>query len=167
MTDIGNNIDDFTANQFSPSKQFLFSKFLLISVQGIPMDIICHTFFKKCMTEMSDKLSCGTEMVATLVTKDSAWETVSSPDLMGQRWTVHMQPYWHYSDIIMGVMASQITSLTIVHPAVYSGAEWKKTSRAFDQGIHRWPGNSPHKWPLARKMFPFDDIIMETRAVWG
>ena len=27
-------------------------------------------------------------------------------------------------------------------------------------GIHRWPVNSPHKWPVARKMFTFDDVIM-------
>ena len=27
-------------------------------------------------------------------------------------------------------------------------------------GIHRWPVNSPHKWPVTRKMFPFDDVIM-------
>ena len=27
-------------------------------------------------------------------------------------------------------------------------------------GIHRGPVNSPHKWPLTRKMFPFDDVIM-------
>ena len=23
-----------------------------------------------------------------------------------------------------------------------------------------WPVNSPHKWPVTRKMFPFDDVIM-------
>ena len=28
------------------------------------------------------------------------------------------------------------------------------------RGIHRWPVNSPHKWPVTRKMFPFDDVIM-------
>ena len=28
------------------------------------------------------------------------------------------------------------------------------------QGIHRGPVNSPHKWPVMRKMFPFDDVIM-------
>ena len=28
--------------------------------------------------------------------------------------------------------------------------------------IHRWPVNSPHKWPVTRKMFPFDDVIMGT-----
>ena len=27
-------------------------------------------------------------------------------------------------------------------------------------GIDRWPVNSPHKWPVMLKMFPFDDIIM-------
>ena len=33
-------------------------------------------------------------------------------------------------------------------------------SLAFVRGIHRWPVNSPHKWPVTRKMFPFDDVIM-------
>ena len=28
------------------------------------------------------------------------------------------------------------------------------------KGIHRWPVNSPHKGPVTRKMFPFDDVIM-------
>ena len=30
--------------------------------------------------------------------------------------------------------------------------------------VHRWPINFPHKWPVARKMFPFDDVIMVTSA---
>ena len=33
-------------------------------------------------------------------------------------------------------------------------------SLAFVLGIHREPVNSPHKWPVTRKMFPFDDVIM-------
>ena len=33
-------------------------------------------------------------------------------------------------------------------------------SLAFLRGIHRWHVNSPHKWPVTRKMFPFDDVIM-------
>ena len=28
------------------------------------------------------------------------------------------------------------------------------------RGIYRWPVNSPHKGPVTRKLFPFDDIIM-------
>ena len=32
-------------------------------------------------------------------------------------------------------------------------------SLAFVWGIHRWPVNFPHKGPVTRKMFPFDDVI--------
>ena len=46
----------------------------------------------------------------------------------------------------------------------YSGADQRKhqssASLAFVRGIHRWPVNSPHKGPVTRKMFPFDDVIM-------
>ena len=70
----------------------------------------------------------------------------------------------HYNDVIMGAMASQITSLIIVYSTVYSGAYQRKnqrsTSLAFVQGIHRWPVNSPHKGSVTRKMFPFDHVIM-------
>ena len=62
-----------------------------------------------------------------------------------------------YSDVIMGVMASQITSLTIVHSTIYLEANQRKhqtsASLAFVQGIHRWPVNSPYKWPVTQKMF--------------
>ena len=34
---------------------------------------------------------------------------------------------------------------------------------AFVRGIHRWPVNSPHKGPVTRKIFPFDDVIMNGR----
>ena len=64
----------------------------------------------------------------------------------------------------MGTMASQITSLTSVYSTVCSGADDRKhqssASLAFVWGIHRWPVNSPHKWPVTRKMFPFDDVII-------
>ena len=36
-------------------------------------------------------------------------------------------------------------------------------SLAFVRGIHRGPVNSPHKWPVTRKMFPFDDVTMMSR----
>ena len=70
----------------------------------------------------------------------------------------------YYSDVIMGAMASKITSLTIVYSTVYSGTDQSKhqssASLAFVWGIHRGPVNSPHKWPVTRKMFPLDDVIM-------
>ena len=77
----------------------------------------------------------------------------------------------HYSDVIMGAMASQITSLTIVCSTVYSGADQRKhqssASLAFVLGIHRGPVNSPYKWPVTRKMIPFDDVIMKYWPVSG
>ena len=70
----------------------------------------------------------------------------------------------HYGDVIMGEIASQVTSLTIVYSTFYSDADQRKhqssASLAFVCGIHRGPVNSPHKWPVTRKMFPFDDVIM-------
>ena len=94
-----------------------------------------------------------------------------------QRWWLHNHSYhvmdlndWlcvikHYDGVIMGAIASQITSLTIVYSTVYSGADQSKhqssSSLAFVWGIHRGPVNSPHKWPVTRKMFSFDDVIME------
>ena len=73
----------------------------------------------------------------------------------------------HYTDVTMGAMGCQITSLTIVYSTVYSGADQRKhqssASLAFVRGIHRRPVNSPHKWPVTRKRFPFDDVIMDSR----
>ena len=78
----------------------------------------------------------------------------------------HLKTYIvHYGDVIIGAMASQITSLTIVYSTVYSHADQRKhqssASLAFVWGIHRGPVNSPHKWPVTRKMFPFDDVIIK------
>ena len=71
----------------------------------------------------------------------------------------------------MGVIASQITSLTIDYSTVYSDADQRKhqspASLAFVGGTHRGPVNSPHKWPVTRKMFPFDDVIMKRAQVFG
>ena len=63
----------------------------------------------------------------------------------------------HCSDIIMGAIASQITSLAIVFSTVYSGAYQRKhqssASLAFVRGIHRSPAKSPHKWPATQNSF--------------
>ena len=84
-------------------------------------------------------------------------------------WTLYMTNL-HYDDVTMSLMASQITSLTIVYPTVYSGVDQREhqssASLAFVRGIHRGPVNSPHKWPVTRKMFPFDDVIMIWRNIY-
>ena len=76
----------------------------------------------------------------------------------------------HHSDAIMAAMTSQITGVSIVYLTIWSDAyQWKhqsSASLAFVRGIHRWPVNSPHKWPVTRKMFPFDDVIILEGIGW-
>ena len=70
----------------------------------------------------------------------------------------------------MSTIASQVSSLRIVYSTVYSDADQRKhqssASLAFVWGIHRGPVNSPHKWPVTRKIFPFDDGIMKIFDAW-
>ena len=80
-----------------------------------------------------------------------------------QRRSCNQQDVWQriatpLCDVIMGTITSQITSLTIVSSIVlHSGANHRKhqssASLAIVRGIHRWPVNSPHKWPVTRRMF--------------
>ena len=70
----------------------------------------------------------------------------------------------HYSDVIMNAMTSRVTGVSIAFSKVCVGADQRKhqssASLAFVRGIHLWPVNSPHKGPVTRKMFPFDDVII-------
>ena len=65
-------------------------------------------------------------------------------------------PLLHYNDVIMSVMASQITDVSIVSSTVGSGPDQRKhhssASLAFVWGIHRSAVNSPHKWPVTRNI---------------
>ena len=58
----------------------------------------------------------------------------------------------------------RLTSRTIVYSTIFSGTDQRKhqssASLAFVRGIRRWPVNSPHKGPVTRKMFLFDNVIM-------
>ena len=74
----------------------------------------------------------------------------------------------YYSDVIMREVASQIAGVLIVCSTVCSGADQRKhqssASLDFVRGINRWPVNFPHKRPVTREMFPFDDVIMISRC---
>ena len=56
---------------------------------------------------------------------------------------------YHYSDIIMGVIISQITSLTIVYSTIYSDAGSKKASKLRTTGL--CAGNSPVTGLISQK----------------
>ena len=61
----------------------------------------------------------------------------------------------HYSDDIMDTISSQITSLNRLF------RHRKKKISKLRVTCHG-PMNSPHKWPVGRKMLAFDDVIMGT-----
>ena len=92
----------------------------------------------------------------------------SFKELLLQLYRNNIDPY-HFNDVIKSAIACQITSLTIVHSTVNSGADQRKhqssVSLVFVWIIHRWSVNSPHKWPVTRKMFPFDDVIITCGAI--
>ena len=71
----------------------------------------------------------------------------------------------------MGVIASQISSLTIVFSTVYLDRDQRKhlssASLAFVRGIHRGPVNSPHKWPVRRKMFHLMASSWNSTFIWA
>ena len=63
----------------------------------------------------------------------------------------------HYNDNIMSVMASQITSVSIVCLSVCSSRDQRKhqssVSLAIVRGIHQWPVDSPYKGPVTQNFF--------------
>ena len=79
-------------------------------------------------------------------------------------------PSWahHYADVIMNPITSQITSLTIVYSTADHDCLFKRRSKKTSKlcvtglcaGIHRGLVNSPHKCPVTRNIFPFDDVLM-------
>ena len=93
----------------------------------------------------------------------------------------------HYSDDIMGMIASQITSLTIVYSTIYSDADQRKhqssASLAFVWGIHRgqmasnaenisiwWRhhGTKPSKWyvPWSHHWFSEQVVSVVSLSHW-
>ena len=92
--------------------------------------------------------------------KPMMWKVLSCHMMTSSKKT--FPPYWP--------IASQITSLTTVYSTVYSDADQRKhqssASLDFVRGIHRGPVNSMHKWPVTRKMFLFDDVIMVLQLLW-
>ena len=65
-------------------------------------------------------------------------------------------------------MTPQITSLTIASSTVYPGAVQLKTWKLCvkDLRVENSPVASPLKGSVTRKMFPFDDVIMNRNTDW-
>ena len=53
----------------------------------------------------------------------------------------------------------------LVYPRRRSKKHQSSASLDFVRGIHRWVVNSPHKGPVTRKMFQFDDFSMALGSI--
>ena len=96
------------------------------------------------MSSVAEIIVCIIDLTTRALGEPCHRQTVGS--INRRFWYMHMIPtYKHYSDVIMGEIASQITSLTIVYSTVYSDADQRKhqssASLAFVRGIHRGPVN--------------------------
>ena len=61
---------------------------------------------------------------------------------------IHAMPIRVYHNFHIHHNGKKITSLTIIYSTVADqGKHQSSTSLVFVRGIHRWPANSPHKWP--------------------
>ena len=67
----------------------------------------------------------------------------------------------HYGDVIMSAMESQITSVSMVSSTVCSNADQRKRQSSASLGlVGGFTGELSSPKPVARKVFPFDDVIM-------
>ena len=113
-------------------------------------------FSATCELDVSQCSGCVREIMHL---KQQTSNPLCFPRLNQVRWNERY--HWgqpgetHYNDVIMGAIASKITSLAMVYPTGYPDADQRKhqssASLAFVRGI---------QWPVTRKMFPFDDVIM-------
>ena len=119
--------------------------FLKLKIKGVcfKRDIILLKLWRNCLDLMYMLIKLNSQEPMY----DSCWYCLTISN------AIRLDPFpEHYSDVVMGTMASQITRLTIVYSIVYKGVDQRKhqssPSLAFVWEIHRWPVNSPHKWPV-------------------
>ena len=130
---------------------------------------MCTTFFT-IWKQQFVKFSNGTSSItaSAFINVDQLIYTAIIAMALRVFWACSLVGPGHNSDV-MSAMASQITGVSIVYSTVCSDADQRKhqisASLAFVRGIHRSPVNSPHKEPVTRKMFPFNDVIMRDAAV--
>ena len=68
---------------------------------------------------------------------------------------------FHYSDMIMSAMASEITGVSIIYPTVCSDADQRKLRfTGLCEGNPPVNGAFPSQRASNAEMFPFDDVIM-------
>ena len=106
---------------------------------------------------------CMWLLIQILKSKRGRWNEILFVLIIGSEHKVRRDKRLlkHYGDVIMGAIASRITSLTIVYPTVCSDADQRKHQSSVSLAFVWGPVNSAHKWPVTRIFFPFDYVIMK------
>ena len=118
--------------------------------------ILVTTVPARALAPKGAKPSADTELKIKLNTCSSKFPWSSVVSYIG----VNCKLSFHHNDVIMGSMASQIACFSIVYSAVYSGSDQRKYQSPASLAFVR-TGIFPAKMPTTRKMFPFDDVVMQ------
>ena len=120
-----------------------------ISTHVIHMDIKWFWMRNRKLSNTDNR--CNTNMI--LLTSAFLSREKVFQDPLAQNRVAHRK--YHYSDVMMSTMASQITGVSMVCSSVCSGANQRKhessAALVFVRGIYRWPMVSLHKGPVTRK----------------
>ena len=82
---------------------------------------------------------------------------------------------WHYLYLTVTSLwaqwrlqspASRLVTLFFTLFRRRSNKHQSSASLAFVEGTHRWLVNFPRKWPVTRKIFPFDDVSLSYNSVY-
>ena len=115
------------------------------------------------------RLTCRAKLTTALHVQELMKNNKNHINFKGSKLKLNFLPWsieislWHYCNAIMGTVASQITSLTIVYSTVYSDADQRKhqssASLAFVWGIHRGPVTGEFPAQMASNA--------ENASIWG
>ena len=121
-------------------------------IMTITMIIVVFIF----MAKKSNKTDNGSNIKATLIIFNGSMVTITM-----REWQ-HNPLRWRHNgcDSVSNDQPRECL-LRRAHQRKHQSS----ASLAFVRGIHRRPVNSPHKWPVTRKMFPFDDVIMFSKTL--
>ena len=138
-----------------------------------PHECLLNRLFRGRSKETSKLRVTGLCVGNSPVTSEFPSQRASNAENVSICWRHHGVPGWGYGDILLAVTRystrkGQLPSLSLAYgincPLIKSNNSILETRRWFiNPALYlantRWPENSPNKWPVTRKMFPFDDKI--------
>ena len=92
----------------------------------------------------------------------SQWETLLQSNALSHWLGANLESALHYNDATRALWNLKLLSTRLLVEADIKGNIKAPHYRPFVRGIHRWPGDSPHKGPVTQKSVSCQDVIMFT-----